>query len=1082
MKTTMRGRALLIGGLLLPLFLLIFQTLMALATSSSPSLTPELFLPAVVTVSPLAPDLSWEHVSTEFGDLPLPSESDQQVIALVGDIDRDGANDFVIGARRDPGPALVWYQRGANGWTRHVVDAGVLPLEAGGALFDVDNDGDLDIVAGSNNQSNQIWWWENPHPEPTTANGWTRRFIKNTGANKHHDMMFGNFDDDAAAEFVYWNQGAEKLFIVDVPADPRATQPWPGARAVFNAPDGKREGLTQADVDGDGKNDIIGGGYWFRHAGGSNFTSHPIEEGVYTRVAAGQLVPGGRPEIVQVPGDADGPARWFQWDGSAWIGRDLPVGMVYHGHSLEIADVNGNGPLDIFIAEMRFEEENRNVNEDARMLLLSGDGAGNFVVQTLATGFGNHESRVADLDGDGDLDILGKPYTWGAPRIDIWLQSGSGEPPACEAPLSQWQTHIIDPDRPYRAVFIDSADLDGDGLEDIITGAWWYRNPGAPGGAWPRQEIGSPLNEMAAVADFDGDGDADVLGTQRQTGAPSEQQHIGDAFVWARNDGAGNFTVLDNVDSGDGDFLQGVVVGAFTTAGREVMLSWHNRANALQSLSVPADPATAQWPIRAATTTSQAEDLSAGDIDRDGDLDLLLGSIWLENDGGNWNAHTLFTTNDRPDRNRLADLNGDGRLDAVVGYEKTNSTAIRLAWYEAPPDPTQPWAERVIDTIVAPMSLDVGDMDGDGDIDVVAGEHNKANPSEGRIFAYENNGATFQRHLIATGDEHHDGAQLVDIDNDGDLDVMSIGWTHNRVLLYEQLGCGPEATPTGETTTPTAHPSETPVSTATATSSPTPTSTAPSPNGSYYFSFASDGEVDGLSFADEDILRFDPAGGGWSLFFDGSDVGLSRNNVDGFHLRPDGTLLISLAKPFQPAGMPKFDDSDILHFAPQSLGENTSGVFALHFDGSDVGLTTNAENIGGLVELPDGRLLITTFGNAAVPGVKAKDEDLLLFSPASLGAETETSGTWSLYFKGTSVGLSTKHEDIRGIAIRGDSHLHLTMLGDFQAGETAGNAADVLLCSLTTTGQQTACAPPSIVWDGHANGLDDHNIDGLSVD
>src|SRR5690606_33448229 len=140
---------------------------------------------------------------------------------------------------------------------------------------------------------------------------------------------------------------------------------------------------------------------------------------------------------------------------------------------------------------------------------------------------------------------------------------------------------------------------------------------------------------------------------------------------------------------------------------------------------------------------------SAGDIDRDGDLDLLLGSIWLENDGGNWNAHTLFTTNDRPDRNRLADLNGDGRLDAVVGYEKTNSTAIRLAWYEAPPDPTQPWAERVIDTIVAPMSLDVGDMDGDGDFDVVAGEHNKANPSEGRIFAYENNGATFQRHLIA---------------------------------------------------------------------------------------------------------------------------------------------------------------------------------------------------------------------------------------------------------------------------------------------------------------------------------------------
>jgi len=40
----------------------------------------------------------------------------------------------------------------------------------------------------------------------------------------------------------------------------------------------------------------------------------------------------------------------------------------------------------------------------------------------LIEGFGHHESRVADLDGDGDLDILGKPYNWEAPRVDVWLQ------------------------------------------------------------------------------------------------------------------------------------------------------------------------------------------------------------------------------------------------------------------------------------------------------------------------------------------------------------------------------------------------------------------------------------------------------------------------------------------------------------------------------------------------------------------------------------------------------------------------------------------------------------------------------------
>jgi hypothetical protein len=37
----------------------------------------------------------------------------------------------------------------------------------------------------------------------------------------------------------------------------------------------------------------------------------------------------------------------------------------------------------------------------------------------------NHESKIADLDGDGDYDILDKPYGWQTPRLDIWLNEGS---------------------------------------------------------------------------------------------------------------------------------------------------------------------------------------------------------------------------------------------------------------------------------------------------------------------------------------------------------------------------------------------------------------------------------------------------------------------------------------------------------------------------------------------------------------------------------------------------------------------------------------------------------------------------------
>ncbi len=115
--------------------------------------------------------------------------------------------------------------------------------------------------------------------------------------------------------------------------------------AIYTAPDDKREGLAKADIDGDGKLDIIADSAWFKHTGGVNFTWNPIDPAPqqYMRVVAGQLIPGGRPEIIQTPGDASGTGKWYSWDGSNWISHDLPVGEIIHGHSLEIGDVNQDG-------------------------------------------------------------------------------------------------------------------------------------------------------------------------------------------------------------------------------------------------------------------------------------------------------------------------------------------------------------------------------------------------------------------------------------------------------------------------------------------------------------------------------------------------------------------------------------------------------------------------------------------------------------------------------------------------------------------------------------------------------------------
>jgi hypothetical protein len=62
---------------------------------------------------------------------------------------------------------------------------------------------------------------------------------------------------------------------------------------------------------------------------------------------------------------------------------------------------------------------------DATAWILYGDGHGNFRNTVLVSGHGWHEGKLGDFDGDGDIDVLNKPYTWNAPRLDLWLNNAA---------------------------------------------------------------------------------------------------------------------------------------------------------------------------------------------------------------------------------------------------------------------------------------------------------------------------------------------------------------------------------------------------------------------------------------------------------------------------------------------------------------------------------------------------------------------------------------------------------------------------------------------------------------------------------
>ncbi|MEK6247884.1 MAG: FG-GAP-like repeat-containing protein, partial [Planctomycetales bacterium] len=548
-------------------------------------------------------------------------------------------------------------------------------------------------------------------------------------------------------------------------------------------------GVTLGDLDRDGDMDIILGGKWFEcpaNPATGVWAPHTyasdISAGDQWICLTDDVNQDGRMDILVVPGDTLGNRQLRLYlapsdpKNGSWT-KVVVLNNTGQMHGIQTGDVDADGDIDIVGAEMEQSSGKRVV------VLHNEDGAGTaWRTQVIAT-TGSHWLKMGDIDNDGDLDMYGMNHGNNGGDITVHVWRNELDPPPAVLPLDQWETHLVDASLSQKCIWIMAGDVNGDGARDLIGGEWWWENPGTLGGSWTRHTLGAPLYGAAWTHDFDGDGDLDVFGTQ---GRGASSSH---SFAWARNSGSGDFTVSTDIGTGgSGDFLQGIALADFGS-GPQIALSWHNGGGGVHKITIPPDAAQT-WSFGALSTTTQGENLSAGDIDRDGDEDLLLGTKWLRNQGGGttWSEHTIGSVQSGalPDRNALADINGDGRLDAVVALEKGTD----VYWFEAPIDPTGLWTRHDIATVAGQgFSMDVADFDGDGDTDVVIGEHRGSGNNRVLLFENENNGGQWTQHLVdsqPTGTiDHHDGTQAVDLDGDGDLDIISIGYYNAKVWIFE---------------------------------------------------------------------------------------------------------------------------------------------------------------------------------------------------------------------------------------------------------------------------------------------------------
>jgi hypothetical protein len=153
------------------------------------------------------------------------------------------------------------------------------------------------------------------------------------------------------------------------------------------------------------------------------------------------------------------------------------------------------------------------------------------------------------------------------------------------------------------------------------------------------------------------------------------------------------------------------------------------------------------------------------------------------------------------------------------------------------------------------------------------------------------------------------------------------------------------------------------------------------PNIPLLVSLLADGRVRGLAYKKGDILQYDPGANAWSIYFDASDYGIAANIGD-FELLPDHDLLLVFKSSVNLAGLGKVMPHDIVRF------DTATNTFSLYFDGSDVGLAANSEYLDAIGLEKDGALLLSTAGGISVPNVSAWDEDIVRFRPTLLGSNT----------------------------------------------------------------------------------------------
>lgn len=642
----------------------------------------------------------------------------------------------------------------------------------GVALGDIDRDGDVDaIIAQSLSTSglpNEVWL----NDGTGVGNIFGSSPAYTLGMEESRTVQLVDVDGDLDLDLLVGNKGANSVWINQggVQAGVEGVYVDSG-QALGNT---HTSTLAIGDVDNDGVLDFVAGSYnnvhevWINDGAGG-FGLSPVQSfgdsaSISRAVSLADMDGDGDLDLVESEETAEGLIVWFnqglaQGGTIGTFSQSAQVMAADITRAVDLGDVDGDGDIDVVTGH--FNATKLWLNDGSGSLTNSAE---TFDATDIAV------VKLFDYDGDGDLDLMAAS-DWEEPH-KLWLNQNGSFTDSGAVFTSGTNTHDI-------AV----ADIDGDGDLDMVEGyydgALMWLNDGAGGVVDPIQHLYTVLGSWTSdvdLADIDLDGDLDLIDAGNDSGNSASN------YIWL-NDGSGNLGDTASQSLGRED-TESIGVGDFNGDGYPDLVEINSRGMNKVRLN-NRDGTFAQYPKSFGSSTAWSQTVSVGDVDGDGDLDAIEGfqgggnTIWLNDGSGNLTDSGQLLDASWTYSIAMGDVDGDGDLDMVFAeYPTDDGLWINQGGAQGGIEGTFQQSSQILGANYVTTTVNMGDLDGDGDLDLVFGyaTHptssmaiwlNQGGSQGGTEGVFVDTGVSFGVNAIHT-------IKLGDVDDDGDLDIGAV--------------------------------------------------------------------------------------------------------------------------------------------------------------------------------------------------------------------------------------------------------------------------------------------------------------------